>query len=126
MRIKRYNESLENWDINKLFNFYKQKEYIHKKEININFMLKNFFSMNLHYIENIPSYKPGDLKFNFEEGFDVYVDFTLINDNKLQINFSWDDGDEGESIIASDELLNDIVNFINNPEMYKNAKQYNL
>lgn len=126
MKIRRYNESVENWSIDKLKNFCEERIKIKNQEKELNVLMYEFFSMNLDYIKNVPKYKPGHLKFQFEEEHSVDISFYLDKRENIVLVFTWDEGDEYESMSVSDELLNELVEFINDPDTYREAKKYNL
>lgn len=131
--IQLFESSSEKWNKMKVIELFKQEEEIKKKKDKIENLLHEFFMNNLQYLT-------GDLKSAFEndlESFNsgekgFYVSYSVwvqfIYDKTLKINFSWDDGDESETYEVGDEdgVLGEIFEFINNPEMYRNAKKYNL
>lgn len=140
MKVKKFNES-NNWTVDSLVNFYKNIIQIRKEEQNIDNLLVEFFKYDINYIDKFAKFGEGltprdadEIKNSLQEGFETNISFgfgsfgSSLNSahTKLKIYFNWDDGDESASIEPDDELLSDIVRFMNDPEAYRDAKKYNL
>jgi len=102
MKIKKFNESNKNWSIEKL-----------KKNIDDGEHLKKLFSKYLFFKHD------ADIE---EELYDVVEFFFDLKGNFIINYFDGDSSQNSYYVVNIDEL----IKFINNPELSINAKKFNL
>ena len=58
----------------------------------------------------------------------IYVkEYNIQNkDNKIEVKMGWDDGDESDVIFLTNEQIDDLIEYMNDPDIYNDAKKYNL
>lgn len=131
MKIRKFNESVENktWTFEEMKNLSIQKKEIKKKETIIRNHLSDFLFFNYTIL---PEYLADDAEIDIRNGYTLdqtdlfYVDNFYIVDSILVASITYDDGDEKVEIRLNQEQIKDFVIFINDPEIYKNSKKYNL
>jgi hypothetical protein len=113
MKIQKFNESAQNWTENKIAKMYDEhsefdklvRDYLYINHKDLFEDEKNLYRLN---------------QFWFEPDSDEY--------NKLTVFYSHNGYKRKEYINYefSDEEFDDLLKYMNNPEMYKDSKKYNL
>jgi len=118
MKIKKFNENIENepWTKEKLNKLNDLKSKVWVMEEDLKKLLYEYLKLNPKLLE-------------IEDEF--YIDFIRYNwlpldsDVTLEIKYSDDDGDEFYVSLNS-KRFDDFLEFAKNPDLYKNARKYNL
>lgn len=117
------------WTLNKLTNFLDERDNMFIREQNLVRRLEEFLFYNPKLLPTdvqnyIKSVTPEDFEDSYYDAFDVY---KVINaGDRLEIELSWNDNDEHDRIYLNKEQIQDLVEYMNDTEIYKNAKKYNL
>jgi hypothetical protein len=130
MKIQKFNESAsKKWMLEEIKNLFILKKEIEEKERNIRKYLDEFLFFNYKLLPNDIS---SDVELDFKNGYTLdqtdafYVDNFYFKDSILVANIIYDDGDEQKKIKLEQEEVEDFIYFLNDPEIYKSAKKYNL
>ena len=127
MKIQRFKIITEdiNWSENKLNQYYKLKDDLFEMEDSLKIVLAEYLLLNPN-IQDDPSTElyPDEIR---------VISFTYQPNHKytrFEIRYFPEDpaGDFDDEFEASISVrqFNDFLNFMNDPENYKNAKKYNL
>ena len=126
MKIRRLYESKLDWSTNKIVNFIKERDDIYAKDEYIRRRIEEYLIYNKELL-------PKDLQERIEEYgedvgaenvFDVYKIQNIVD--KIYISMKWDDGDESADIFLTKDQLDELVDYMNNMDIYKDAKRYNV
>ena len=133
--MKRYkeqymNESIEQkWSIEEFKKFSTFREEIQKKELIILTNLGEFLYFNY---ELLPPDLAGSVESDIEDGLTLEQtdsffakNFTFIN-NSLTVDISYDDDNDSADVELDNEQFENFIYFMNDPDLYKNTKKYNL
>jgi hypothetical protein len=137
MKISRFNEvnipkwinTTNRWSIEKVKNFFKDRDRIVEENKQLVYFLELYFYYN-------PDVLPSDefieeVKRVKDEYDKVMIPFDIkkinFRDNTLIIEMNYqDEEDRGEEFELKDDDLKDFIDFTQNPEIYFDAKKYNL
>jgi hypothetical protein len=99
MKLKKFNENSE-WSDEKVQKIF--QEY------------NNFYKLVSDYLEFSSNLYIDDIWFPDEEG--KYMQITYYNHRGIQFEYN----------ITKDEYFNELIPFLNDPEVYRSAKKYNV
>jgi len=116
MKIEKFNESNINDPLRELFD----KKLSINKEINdMNSLIKEFLILN--------NLLPDELNQRIKKGYSGFsIDFEFLILGQFYVDFTWNDDTEYESIELEGDRYDDLLRFIKHPNIYRNAKKYNL
>jgi len=116
MKLRRFNESLEAWSEEKVLDHLKRKEDIDRENGELCRLVEKFLSFNKNLL---PERLQKDLE-NYK--VDYYVTDLAYYTNTLIATVIWDFPAEAEDT----ENIIEFFEFLENPDMYKDIKKYNL
>jgi hypothetical protein len=126
MKIRRLYEAKLDWTKDKVINFLKQRDDLYVQDEYIRRRIEEFLIHNKELL-------PKDLKKYIEDFaddvgaenlFDVY---KIKNEgNEIEIKIRWNDGDDIDKIFLNNEQIDDLIEYMNDPDIYKDAKKYNI
>jgi len=116
MKIRKFNES-QNWSESSLIKFFSEKDKIDNIEKKLRIFMKEFLINNISLL-------PEELKEEENIYFDVY-ELEYSYDNLLEVSIFWHD-DEHDKIYLDKNQFKKFIDLLNDPDIYKNAKKYNL
>ena len=121
------NESIDQkWSFDEFKKFLDLRKEIEEKEKYISIKLREYLAFNkilpgelLRFID--------DYKRIYEEPTEMFTVIDYHFDGSILIvDLSWCDGDEYANIFLHKKEIEDFIYFMNDPNIYKNAKKYNL
>jgi hypothetical protein len=143
MKIKKFNDN-EQFSYNDIMKVAELKEEVDKLKKELKYNLKelnepliNFIKLNPELLEDIDMIEDIDQDAKIwsirkiDHTSEYYKHFNISKDKTLEVIFwpnageNYDD-DDLESAWLSKEDIENLVEFLKNPNMYKDAKQYNL
>ena len=126
MKVRRFNESKLDWSKDKIVNFIKERDDIYAKDQYIRRRIEEFLTYNKELLpkelqEYIKEFEDED------EGPDLFDVYKIKNQgDKLELRINWNDGDDGEEIYLTKEQVDDLVDYMNDIDLYKDANRYNV
>ena len=134
MKISKFNENQEKywkpiikWDEDKLdqLEIMKNKVEVQKEEIISS--LDEYLSLNADIFEEFTDFDPEYGHFNCYNFIYYKYPQYMSSNIKYKMKVDFDDGDEEtNTLYIKEEKFPDFLNFLNNPQMYKQSKKYNL
>lgn len=119
MKLKRFNENTQHgiWNKNKLLEISRKKKEIKKEEEDFLTLISDYLVLN-----------PTITQPRFTE--DSYVDsYEYIEALPDMLFFKFvdpEDSDQSENASFDQEEFTDFLEFLNEPDLYKNSRKYNL
>lgn len=126
MKLKRFNENSETiidgyspsyWNKDKVINHLNKKDIIEGEDYKLRQVVQEYLSLNPHLL-------PIRLQNSLKKWDDVeyYVTDLIYYPNNLFATVSWKDGDETEE---TEDIIG-FFDFLENYDLYKDVKKYNL
>ena len=126
MKVRKFNEAKLDWSRDKVINFIKQRDDVYVQDQYIRRRIEEFLIHNNNLLPKqlLKTIELYGKDFGAENLFDVY---NIQNkDNKIEVKMRWDDGDESDVIFLTNEQIDDLIEYMNDPDIYNDAKKYNL
>jgi len=130
MKIRKFNETAQktDWSKDKVLNFlierddmYIKEQYLHRRMEEFLIYNKELLPTNLKAIIEIYG-----KDFGSENLFDVYKIQNTGIKGKIEVKLRWDDGDESDEVFLTTDQINELVDYMNDMDIYKNINKYNL
>jgi len=123
--LKNYESStLEvGWSASKLSKFLDERVDMFVREQNLFRRMEEFLFYNPTLLPKVLEEDNKNYT-EYEDAFDVYR--VNKDDDNISVYISWDNGEESEKISLNKEQIEYFVEYMNDTDIYKNAKKYNL
>ena len=122
MKIKRLYEAKLDWSRDKVINFLKQRDDVYVQDQYIRRRVEEFL---IQHNDLLPKELLKTIELYGNYVFDVY-NIQQQKDNKIEVRMRWYDGDESDEIFLTKEQIDDLIEYMNDPDLYKDAKKYNI